>query len=624
MTEHNGVKILWLSDIHFREAYTEAHVMANTDIDEPTRTKQLGHLPRLKSLLKSFLSKLKDLTNELKANGDKLDYVLISGDLAFSGTEGDYALFEEKILGPLKKLAGKDIRVLAIPGNHDVNWGSSDFLNRFLNNMADMSEEEFKKKYFEHRKNFLQKKADNFRLIFNRYSNYFITQILPTIKDCQLSDDYRADGLYGMVVDKEKNLVINLFNSAWFALGEKFDRLLLQEMMAESAVLQAKSKLPTEKFNEKFSQIIKVLITLKTAATEYGEQILGHEIMPADAIISKLEEHAGYFTLTCFHHPPNWLQYGTKYNLTSSEHDGLFFNKVLRHTDLLLTGHEHVPSSSLPEKMNREIYHLKAGMFLQDNMFADKIEGEHRFSILEIDTVGFRFSEKKFVYNFKRKSWEQNKNSLVLEKVSKKDHKFMESKLPELAAKIKEPAVLKKILEQYFLEKDEFDTLETLPSALSESYLLYVLKKKSVINKMVVLPINHQLFESALPANNCKTDYNEPHGFDPIVRAMADLPGCHHISIITPDFHVENPTSSSYISSSVGAESSRAIFTYIVKKADFIFNKARHHFFNRFEKKKEDRPMDKMLIINEIDFELVREVCLSNQVIPFWVVEKHV
>lgn len=623
MNEQNSVKILWLSDIHFKNAYTEERIRANTEIDDPARELQLILLPRLDDLLASFHRKVAEYIDELAENGDRLDYILISGDLAFSGSETDYQLFEEKLLAPLKALAGTGARVLAIPGNHDVNWGKSDFLNRFLSGLADMSEDELKKRYLSYRKDFLLSKADHFRLIFSRYTEYFLQHILPTLNHDHLSQDYRKDGLYGMIIDKEKNLVINLFNSAWFALGEKFDTLLLREMLTEAEVLQKKSAESSEKFNEKFSKIINELITLKTAATEYGEQILGHEIMPEREIIHKLEEHAGYFTLTCFHHPPNWLQYATKYNLESSNHDELFFNQVLRHTDLLLTGHEHVPSSSLPEKINREIYHLKAGMFMQDNMLAEGIEGEHRFSILEIDTVGFRFSEKKYVYDFKEKDWLLNKKSLALEEVPKKDHKFIGAKLPDLLARIKEPDILKKILEQHFLEKDEIDKLEPYPHCLNENYLLFVLKKNAHVTKMVVLPINHLLFGSVLPANSI-TDYNEPHGLDPIIRATLALPGCRHISFITPDFLIESPDSSSYRSSEEATESSRSSFTYIVKKADFIFNKARHHFFNRFERKKTAEPNNNDLVINEIQFERIREICLSNQVIPFWIIEKYV
>jgi len=92
-----SVKILWISDIHYSEHYTDANK---------------------NEILRDYLSKFMVYCAKLK----EIDYILLSGDIAQSGTSEEYEQFFNDILRPLLALDNlKEADLLVIPGNHDVN-----------------------------------------------------------------------------------------------------------------------------------------------------------------------------------------------------------------------------------------------------------------------------------------------------------------------------------------------------------------------------------------------------------------------------------------------------------------------------------------------------------------------
>ncbi len=98
-----GVHILHLSDIHLRTE-SEARV----------------YRTQLES----------DLLREL--NIQKLDYLIISGDIAHRATEDEYRAAFAMIDGIVKQFGLDSAHVVVVPGNHDVNWDASETAYRFV------------------------------------------------------------------------------------------------------------------------------------------------------------------------------------------------------------------------------------------------------------------------------------------------------------------------------------------------------------------------------------------------------------------------------------------------------------------------------------------------------------
>jgi 3',5'-cyclic AMP phosphodiesterase CpdA len=94
------VSILHLSDIHFKKKDKEELKNYREDAQNSMVEKIMEHLAK----------------NKLK-----LDFVAVTGDIAFSGKEYDEALrFFKKLSANLSKLS-INTQILPVPGNHDVN-----------------------------------------------------------------------------------------------------------------------------------------------------------------------------------------------------------------------------------------------------------------------------------------------------------------------------------------------------------------------------------------------------------------------------------------------------------------------------------------------------------------------
>ncbi len=71
-------------------------------------------------LLKKMLEDIEQ-RNLLDARLANIDAVIFSGDIAFSGQQGEYLATEEDLIAPLRKILGQQVSFVLAPGNHDFD-----------------------------------------------------------------------------------------------------------------------------------------------------------------------------------------------------------------------------------------------------------------------------------------------------------------------------------------------------------------------------------------------------------------------------------------------------------------------------------------------------------------------
>lgn len=639
MREEIIVRILWLSDIHFREEYDASHFARWAELliknkeqkndaefiekFEKIRSLRESRLPDIENYINSFLAEVKTYIHSQQENEKKIDYVLLSGDLAYSGSEADYISFDKMIVGKLKTLLGSETRFLAVPGNHDVFRNKGSFLSDLWCILMNPSGQDTKKAVENLRRHFLLYKKEYFDMIFQHYQGYFEKSIGPTLPAPDTSKEYIKQGMYGYVVDRKRNLVINLFNSAWFALGTRFDDYLIKYFLDESKreILEyyLKGNFTDHERVDQLQKYIRRILEAKNLVLEYGEQLLGEDIMPKQMILDKIDSHSGFCVVSAFHHPPNWLQYSTKYGENNEDTKKLFFNEILERSQLLLTGHEHVPSYVSPEIIGKSTCHIKGGMFMQDDMLLAP-EGQHRFSILEINTSEFRLEEHKYTYNFRQAIWECDKNSVQKHKLTRREHIFKLENQSALLAKFLNKDIILEIMREHFDPDGDIPTSTDLLENPGEHIKLLRYYKGDRIYKIVVLPLDNYFMDEVLGQQI--TTPNQPHPFDNILKraGQTDLNNIS-ITILCPDFLVTPDAKARLSRPDVGkTDGGHPEQDYLYAKADLIFNYSRHSFFNRFE----DRAKSyNHLIVNDIEFINIKNTKFSIQVLPFWQLDKY-
>ena len=91
--------ILWLSDIHYKWIETKNEYDKNENV---------------KKLISNLIALLE------KSFKDKIDKIILTGDISFSGNSYEYEKFKEMILEEIFKTQSKAPQVIPIPGNHDI------------------------------------------------------------------------------------------------------------------------------------------------------------------------------------------------------------------------------------------------------------------------------------------------------------------------------------------------------------------------------------------------------------------------------------------------------------------------------------------------------------------------
>lgn len=510
------INILWLSDIHYDTSYSD----------------KTYH-----SVLQQYLD---DFHSYVATIDSKFDYILISGDIAQNGEPSDYDLFHDDIQ---KKLQASfpEAYLLVVPGNHDVARSKVKFIEDFIN--GDQKRDQF-----------FDGNTEKFFKIFEPFTEHYLKRAkIPH----EGSVSYKKHGLYGHVLDKKNKTIIVLLNSAWYAIGEIF----LDEYI--------KHKMYVDREDTMFAKdILKI-------TTEYGKQILALEILEeVDDILKILKQFPEYLVITTMHHPINWL-----WQADQVTQEGGKFHSIKFHSDILLTGHDHVHKEHPIEHFNGDmILHLKAGCFADFPKANKELNPSNPlnpfriksnwFSTLEINTSKRTIKQHRHTYDPSSK-WSRHTDTLDLIHLNKKrDVVTTRTRLSEIKTKA---------------TKCPFDVVQHLFPATE------VIESPSGIFRFD----NNNIVAVFIESNEIEIQK------DKIVEIYSSG-SFENLFVVLIDLFND-------ISIQYESENNRLLVVNKIKNDyDFKFNKFRHEFFSN-------------LSIEEVP--IYGNLCFVSKLVPFWDIE---
>ncbi len=596
------IRILWLSDIHYTDSFQNKENLnrrINLFIDE----------------IDTYLKLLKKNTSD-----DKLQYFIISGDLAFSGKKEDYELLDKELIAPLQKRFKENQQcpiILCCPGNHDLDRSKKNNFNKFIqliDNLinkesasadGNITEAELAQNLYE---------ASNERLldsgniksseeVFNDYCDYaknlFVTSLKLLDTDQIVSSTYTdSNCLYGYVIDKRNKIIFNVLNSSWFSLGNDFDNLL---------------KVHTEQTG---NIDIEKLLAIKKYCNEYGNQIIGLDIINNLQFSKNHEQYPDFYAITIFHHPMNWLKYSHQYDY--EKHNKTPLAHLIDLSDILLTGHEHVNVSSTPNILYTNTIHIPGGMFIQDSNNFDK-GGQNRFSILEIDKVrkelevlNFYWGKSEGSDNYKWITHKGDENKWKVKFESKSSY-FLESKsLLHTKNEFKKVFNVTRFLNDYILPNA---TVKKSDCQNDDFSLVYYEDDKKVFLAYVSYKNGVDLFGNSGNSTLFQlcSEFIEDKNYENLEK---------HLCFLQLDLITEPSIAAEYLSEKKDSgdfilktdKEIRETYSKILKSSDAKFNKFRSDFFSQFEESKGN--IDK--------FSCYIDVRFGNFIVPFWLVEQYI
>jgi predicted MPP superfamily phosphohydrolase len=322
--------ILCLSDIHFKETYVAEYT--------------------LKNRFNEYFNSIKEQIQELQPT-----HIIINGDMVFSGLYEQYIDCYDLLLKPYLSNK-KGVRLVIIPGNHccqrtvplelikeckkDINLDNIstykdkvELLEKIkvcLKNKDDLNINKNEKSnfdwsfveiYHKYLKEATTSQPDLTKLIFNGYTNFIKEIVIKRFEEINekensiLYESYKAaDGLHGVIYDKEYNLVFACLNSVGYAFGKETFESLTKKRDSES---------------DDSSRFI---------FQEYGNLGLGISDSVVESELDKLNDQnvlSRSAVILLSHVPLSWLDYSTNYNNSS-------LKAIIDWTDLALFGHIHV------------------------------------------------------------------------------------------------------------------------------------------------------------------------------------------------------------------------------------------------------------------------------------------
>jgi len=194
---------LHLSDFHFRASKLDSW---NADI-----------------VLKSLLV---DIEQCIKDENMSLDMVLITGDIAFSGSVKDYVLAENFLDNLLKITKLPKSKLFIVPGNHDIDRDKVTDGAGYIISAIDSNDKMYK----------ICSGLEDVKLVLSKFNNFndFIRKYFGKKRSIF---DSRFHYIHKVNISGKKVALLGL-NSAWSAFGGDIDRgkLILGELQIRKAL----------------------------------------------------------------------------------------------------------------------------------------------------------------------------------------------------------------------------------------------------------------------------------------------------------------------------------------------------------------------------------------------------
>lgn len=365
-------RILSISDIHFKENY------------------------KGKDFILNYFHSLKlELSNLHKTKA--IDLVLLCGDIAYSGDNAEYYSFYDL----LKENLPAEIPIVSVVGNHDVFWTS---LSLALNG-KELTEifDEPDNKIIEDCKS----PKGKYRGIFRNFYSVFHEKTSKSFHEKnQDRFEYKfddANGYCGYLHDKQEKLFFLLLNSSWYSFGKGVLDTLYKNITENKGLDEIK------KYCSQF---------IDGSLSQNGKQSYFLSFYPFFGKLEKAKEKdPDTRIIAVSHHPPSWLKWEEQFN--KSEGRSILLDRLLRKTDLLITGHLHNPVA-YPVLLNNSCFHFSNGAFLEysfvdkfhDDSPADPIDAfpNNWFTIIDVNTSGFQYKSYKFKTELTEMGFSQYRN----------------------------------------------------------------------------------------------------------------------------------------------------------------------------------------------------------------------
>ncbi len=378
----NQLRILWISDIHWKTEYENNE--------------------KIKGYINNFIS----LVSQKET---KYDYVIITGDIAYSGKKEEYESFHRIVLS---KLQNGYTKFIFCPGNHDLNTDvllkeyseklfqtlkqENDNIEKRRKVLGSTMEKEYCELFSEYKK-FCEKSEP-------MYSNPLL--------NCTNSDHFK--NLFGLYEDKENGVFFLSINSSWFSYPTYVYNSILAENYFTNLNGEDKSA---------YNNILNMLELKENKFTQYGHMYFGNELL--EDVFKELEElkknYLSPITIILVHHPSNWASWNDR--VSEKNDKTAILDKFVEYGDILLAGHEHSPVKP-PNLVQDSLIQLDSPKLLDDKI-ADNSSGEgiilHQYGFTDLTLSLNRIKEISRI-PFKVKS--KGANEFEFEKNDQKDYKI--------------------------------------------------------------------------------------------------------------------------------------------------------------------------------------------------------
>lgn len=593
MIQSQKIRILWLTDIHFSFFYDKIN-------DE-----------RFTLFLKRFFDKA--VEQHMKRS---FDYIFLTGDLAQMGIKKDYESLKRLLLDPLlttiKNTGGPIPKVITIPGNHDLMWKNSNFLSDYINYI------DTKKKITPDRPQYLQNKEQDFRKLFKDYTAFLKGELKGAMREFyilknragfEVSKEYRESRLFGYLIDRKKNLAIIMLNTAWFSLGDGFNKVFIDYI---------KKNYKLKKVSE---EDVDTWLKTKDYLTEYNKQISGIQLLYKhykQALDNCFNNYPDCFVITVMHHSKNWLEWTESFTYGKNEDSSAVqLKKLTQSSNLVLTGHEHVPIDTDCERLLNNIIHLKGGCFLEFNQVNRlQVKGKKEsndnylnnwFSILEINTSTKIVEHERYCYDSDNKFWLLHKfhEKEQYATARRSDYALTSDRNLNVLSKFKKGTLLhlKEFLEAHFGIGLGNADISKITDGRPNNYQIYLVDRNGH-KEFCVLARQQGLYRSV---------FSTEVFFTKIIGLHKKYPQVSGIRFLMLDLLVDGPIHENYLNPEYDRDKT---FNLIVKQADNLFDIFRHSLYDRWEKKQVK--MNKA----HPDLKALAGIRFINQVIPYWIAEK--